>query len=119
MPFTHTSSAPTYCWCCGLRIAVGFADERLQTLDILSAKGVADWKNSVKDSAHKVVSKHTFNKSGNRMLPIYALESGLIIQKIIINTGGLKPGCLGPAQSKFLPSLRYLLKYRGSYPVIN
>lgn len=48
----------------------------------------------------KSVTKHKIQNAGKHTLRFRVLEPGIVLQKIVINTGGLKPSFLGAPQSK-------------------
>jgi len=88
----------------GLRFALSFDDQPPQIIDIVPAgydarNGNADWEQSVKDSARKVKSKHTVANVGYHTLKVWMVDPGVVLQKIVINMGGLKPSYLGPPES--------------------
>ena len=45
-------------------------------------------------------SQHTILKAGMHKLRFRVLDPGIVLQKILIDTGGLKPSYLGPPESK-------------------
>ncbi|MCX6328290.1 MAG: hypothetical protein NTZ85_02080, partial [Bacteroidia bacterium] len=61
----------------------------------------ADWEKSVSDNARFSVTKHFIPSPGYHTLKIWMVDPGVVIQKIIVNTGGLKPSYLGPPESFF------------------
>ncbi|MFA6812145.1 MAG: glycosyl hydrolase 115 family protein, partial [Bacteroidaceae bacterium] len=50
----------------------------------------------------KSVTKHRIESAGKHTLHFSVKEPGLVLQKILINTGGLKPSYLGAPESKIL-----------------
>ena len=101
----HTIVAPTLNFVPdrGLRFAIGFDDDMPQIVDVLAKNSAVDWEESVKDGVRVVISQHDLAQAGAKKLRLYLLESGLTIQKIVINTGQLKASYLAPAASKYLP----------------
>jgi hypothetical protein len=87
-----------------VRYAASFDDEAPQTVTLVSAdykvqnKNPA-WEKSVADNAHTVTSKHTIDKPGYHTLKIWMVDPEVVMQKILVNTGGLKPSYLGPPES--------------------
>lgn len=63
------------------------ADESLQA-----------WERSVADGVTVIRTKHTV-KSGPRILKFWAVDPGVVLQKLIVNTGAMKPSYLGPPES--------------------
>lgn len=83
----------------GIRFAISFDDEIPKIVDVLAKNQHSDWQQAVQDSVRIIKTSHDINKPGSKKLRIYLLESGLNLQKVIINTGHLKPSYLGPEQS--------------------
>jgi Glycosyl hydrolase family 115/Gylcosyl hydrolase family 115 C-terminal domain len=83
----------------GLRYAIAFDDQPPQIVDALAQNSQTDWETSVKDSVRKSQSKHTLTASGYHTLKIWMVDPGVVLQKIVANTGGLKPSYLGPPES--------------------
>ena len=83
----------------GLRYAIAFDDQPPQIVDILAHNSPADWETSVKDSVRKIQSTHTLAASGYHILKIWMVDPGVVLQKIVVNTGGVKASYLGPPES--------------------
>ena len=83
----------------GLRYAIAFDDQPPQIVDALAHNSQTDWETSVKDSVRKIQSTHTLATFGNHTLKIWMVDPGVVLQKIVVNTGGLKPSYLGPPES--------------------
>ena len=88
----------------GLRLGVSFDDEPPQILTLVPAdykaqNGNADWGRVVADNARTVYSMHTLNRSGYHTLNYWMVDPGVVLQKIVVNLGGVKPSYLGPPES--------------------
>ena len=83
----------------GLRFAVSFDDQPPQTVDALAQNSQSDWEESVKDSVRKVKSTHTLAKSGYHTLKFWMVDPSLVLEKLVVNLGGVKPSYLGPPES--------------------
>jgi len=83
----------------GLRYAVSFDDEAPQVIDALAQNSVEDWGTSVKDSVRKVRSTHLLARSGYHTLKFWMVDPGVVLQKLVVNLGGVKPSYLGPPES--------------------
>jgi hypothetical protein len=87
-----------------VRYAVSLDDEAPQIVTLVPAdyrvqNGNPAWEKSVADNAHTVTSKHTIEKPGYHTLKIWMVDPEVVIQKILVNLGGLKPSYLGPPES--------------------
>ena len=83
----------------GLRFAIAFDGQPPQIVDVLGHNSQTDWETSVKDSVRKIQSTHTLATSGYHILNIWMVDPGVVLQKIVVNTGGVKPSYLGPPES--------------------
>jgi hypothetical protein len=83
----------------GLRYAISFDDETPQIIDALAQHSVKDWETSVKDSVRKVKSTHSVAGTGYHTLKFWMVDPGVVLQKLVVNLGGVKPSYLGPPES--------------------
>ncbi|NJO69851.1 MAG: hypothetical protein HC830_11730 [Bacteroidetes bacterium] len=60
------------------------------------------WAETVVNQARKSTATLKIPDKGLHTLKIWMIDPGVIVQKIIINTGGLKPSYLGPSESFFI-----------------
>jgi hypothetical protein len=100
----HAFFAPTlnYTGGEGFRYAVGFDAEEPAVVNIHEGETHADWQSWVANNVNICTSKHTIQQAGNHTLRFYMVDPGLVLQKIVIDTGGLKPSYLGPEESSFV-----------------
>lgn len=88
----------------GVQIAVAFDDEPPQPLTVVpkgynAGDGNRDWETSVKDNVRQVKSQHFFASPGAHTLKVWMIDPAVVVQKIIVDCGGLKPSYLGPPES--------------------
>jgi hypothetical protein len=83
----------------GLRYGVSFDDQPPQIIDALAHNSQKDWEESVRDSVRKVKSKHTVAEPDYHTLKFWMVDSGVVLQKLVVNLGGVKPSYLGPPES--------------------
>jgi len=93
----------------GVRYAVSFDDEAPQIVTLVPAgwkavrEGQRDWEKSVADNAHVGRSKHAIAQPGYHTLKIWMIDPAVVMQKLIVDLGGLKPSYLGPPESFHRP----------------
>ncbi len=88
----------------GLRLAVSFDDEPPQVVTLVPAdykaqNGNRDWEKVVGDNARCVRSTHTLATAGSHTLKLWMVDPGVVLQKIVVDCGGVKPSYLGPPES--------------------
>ncbi len=89
----------------GLRYAVSFDDEEPQIINIHLNETVPDWKypsywnQAVMENIKVLTSKHRIKKAGEHVLKFWMVDPGIVLQKIVLDAGGLKPSYLGPPES--------------------
>jgi hypothetical protein len=87
-----------------LRYAVSFDNEVPQVVTIVPAdfragNGNREWEESVKNNGRHVKSTHIISAQGYHILKIWMIDPAVAVEKIIVNTGGVKPSYLGPPES--------------------
>ena len=87
-----------------VRYAVSFDDEAPQEITIVPKvfEGYSTnpaWSKSVKNNAHKANSTHPIKAPGYHTLKIWMVDPAVVVEKIVVNTGGVKPSYLGPPES--------------------
>ena len=88
----------------GVRIAVSFDAEAPQILTIVppgytAGDGDRDWEEAVKDNVRQIKSKHTITTVGPHTLKLWMVDPAVVVQKIVVDCGGVKPSYLGPPES--------------------
>jgi hypothetical protein len=87
-----------------LRYAVSFDAETPEVVEIVPANfnansGSAEWSESVKFNGRRVKSTHTIAAPGWHTLKIWMVDPAVAVEKIVVNTGGVRPSYLGPPES--------------------
>jgi hypothetical protein len=90
----------------GVRFAISFDDETPQILDIVpkdfdARNGNREWEESVRNASRTISSSHQVSGVGYHTLKIRMVDPGVVLQKIVVDAGGLKPSYLGPSESYF------------------
>lgn len=88
----------------GLRFAVAFDNQPAQIvsipkIDITGEDDNAAWSRSVIDNIRVCTTKFINERPGYHTLRIYMIDPIVVLQKIVINTGGLKSSFLFPPES--------------------
>ncbi len=95
----------------GLRYAVSFDDAAPQIVTLVPEKysaqnGNADWEKSVEDNARFGHSTHPPAGPGYHTLKIWMVDPGVVLQKLVVDLGGVRPSYLGPPESYRHPLTR-------------
>jgi hypothetical protein len=90
----------------GLRFALSFDDAPPEVVTLVPEKynaqnGNRDWETSVKDNARYARARLALAKSGYHALKIWMVDPGVVLQKLVVDLGGLQPSYLGPPESYF------------------
>ncbi|MBN1894482.1 glycosyl hydrolase 115 family protein, partial [bacterium] len=89
----------------GLRYAVSFDEEDPQTVNIHANDTIPDWKyppfwnQAVGDNIKKMVTQHVLSEPGTHILKFWMIDTGIVLQKLVVDAGGLRPSYLGPPES--------------------
>ena len=88
----------------GLRYGISFDNQPPQTVTLVpenydARNGNMDWEKTVSDNARVSKTSHALLSPGYHILKIWLVDPGPVIQKIVVNTGGLRKSYLGPPES--------------------
>ncbi|WP_183559965.1 glycosyl hydrolase 115 family protein [Mucilaginibacter sp. SP1R1] len=80
----------------GLCYAVSVDDEQPQIVNINKNTSEQSWRNDVSNNMKKMMTQHHITKPGKHLLKYWMVDAGVVLQKLVINAGGLKESYLGP-----------------------
>ena len=83
-----------------IRYGISFDDEQLQLIDISTgneARGT--WDKMVADNIRIAESAHHITRPGRHVLKFWFADPGVVVQKLVVDAGGVKPSYLGPPES--------------------
>lgn len=60
-----------------------------------------DWEQSVIYNIRKIETTHHLKTPGYHILKIWMVDPIVVLQKIVVDTGGLRKSYLGPAESYY------------------
>lgn len=83
----------------GLSYAISFDDEAPQIINMHKDKKFRDWEISVSNNATVITSEHVIDKPGAHILKYWMVNSGIPLQKIVIETDDVPYSYLGPPES--------------------
>lgn len=86
----------------GLRLAISIDDATPQVLDMHTDKSLREWERMVAQNAKYLTTKCLIKGAGKHTLKIWAIDPAVILQKIILDMGGVSPSHLGPPESKIV-----------------
>ncbi|MBN7818585.1 glycosyl hydrolase 115 family protein [Bowmanella yangjiangensis] len=86
----------------GMRLAVGLDEQTPVTLDMLADNSQQEWERTVLDGLRKVTTPIKVEQPGHQKLRVYLRDPGVVLQKLILDTGGLYPSYLGPPESQYI-----------------
>jgi len=108
-----------------LRYAIAFDAESPKTVQfVANTTGLdgsvlpAGWAGAVSDavwglsSGNSTTTTHDLSKVGKHTLKLWLLEPGVIVQKVVVDLGGVRPSYLGPPES-FRAGVESLESYKG------
>ncbi len=89
----------------GLRYAVSIDGESPQIVNIHEGERVSDrrypqwWNQAVSNNIRIKTSRHRIDKPGGHVLKFWMVDPAVLLQKIVVETGDVKPSYLGPPES--------------------
>ncbi len=87
-----------------IKLAVSFDKQEPQYITVVPDKYKVHWSNpewneTVLNQARHIQANVEISKPGQHTLKIWMIDPGVVVQKVIVNTGGLKSSYLGPQES--------------------
>jgi hypothetical protein len=89
----------------GLQYAVSFDDAEPQVVDIIAATGSDDgtmnvqWARNTSDNVNRTATVHTVDRPGVHTLKFWMVDPTVVLQELVVDTGGLRPTLLAPPRS--------------------
>ncbi|MBN2279147.1 MAG: glycosyl hydrolase 115 family protein [Candidatus Marinimicrobia bacterium] len=80
----------------GLRYGISLDNEKPQILNMHADRDFRDWEISVGNNITLCTSEHEIRNPGFHTLKFWALDPGVVLQKIVVETGKIGPSYLGP-----------------------
>jgi hypothetical protein len=83
----------------GLRYAVSFDDAAPQLVDLSADSTGKAWDLWVSDNVILATSRHQLARPGEHVLKFWLVDPGVVLQKLVVDAGGVRPSYLGPPES--------------------
>jgi hypothetical protein len=88
------------------KIGISFDGETPQILTVVpkefnAQNGNMEWETTVMDNTRFVKTDLSISEAGYHTLKIWMIDPGIVLEKIVVNTGGVRPSYLGPPESFF------------------
>jgi|GEM_PF-14668 len=106
----------------GLCYGVSLDGEPPQVMNMHERDTIPDWlyprwwNQAVSDNIKIVTSEHLVASAGDHVLKFWMVDPGVVLQKLVVDAGGLKPGYLGPPESAHPPLMFSNPILAGFYP---
>jgi hypothetical protein len=90
----------------GLKYAVSIDDAPPQIVNITAATGATDttmnrqWERNTSDNVNRTTTRHEITSKGTHVLKFWMVDPTVVLQNLVIDTGGLQPSYLGPPESR-------------------
>lgn len=83
----------------GLRFAVSVDDGPRTVVDELEHNTQQDWAQAVSDGVRRVTVPLTIASPGYHVVKIWAVDPGVVLERLVVSHGALRPSYLGPPES--------------------
>jgi len=57
------------------------------------------WERNTSDNVNLTSSTHLISEPGRHVLELWMVDPAVVVQKLVVDTGGLQPSYLGPPES--------------------
>ncbi|GIE97395.1 glycosyl hydrolase 115 family protein [Paractinoplanes rishiriensis] len=89
----------------GLRYAIAVDGQEAQVVDVIEATGADDgemnlpWARHTSDNINTTTTTHRIDRPGLHTLTFRALDPTIVVQRLVVDTGGVRDSYLGPPES--------------------
>ena len=89
----------------GLTYAVSLDGQPPQRVNVTTATGADDtamnkqWERNTSDNVNRTATTHVVDRPGEHVVKVWAVDPTVVVQKVVVDTGGLAPSYLGPPES--------------------
>lgn len=83
----------------GLHYAISFDDQEPQSVSLHSDRRHRAWQQSVANNINRSTSSHKIAEPGLHVLKLWMVDPGVVVQKLIVETGEVPSSYLGPPPS--------------------
>jgi hypothetical protein len=89
----------------GLKYAISVDGEAPQVVNVTKATGANDttmnrqWERNTSDNVNRTVTTHVIARPGAHTLKVWMVDPTVVVQKLVVDTGGVLPSYLGPPES--------------------
>ncbi len=90
----------------GAKYAVSVDNGAPQVVDITAATGSdstsmnRQWERNTSDNVNRTTTSHVIAQPGVHVVKLWMVDPTVIVQKVVVDTGGLKPSYFGPPESR-------------------
>ncbi|MDN3670416.1 glycosyl hydrolase 115 family protein [Echinicola jeungdonensis] len=85
----------------GLRFGISVDDHAPEILSMHKGRHSGEWNKWVGDAVNITTCKIKIDEPGAHEIKLWLVDSGVVVQKLVVDTGGLEKSYLGPAESTF------------------
>jgi len=85
----------------GLRYGLSIDDGPIKIVNVHADSSQRAWQQWVSTNVNVATSRHHVDGAGEHTLKFWRVDPGLVLQKLVIDAGGLKPSYLGPPESQY------------------
>ena len=82
----------------GLYYAISVDSEQPQLVNMAAKTDSKEWAAAVSDNIRKLTTHHRVSKPGKHTIKYWMVDPAVVLQKIVLDSGGLKPSYLGPPE---------------------
>lgn len=83
----------------GLRYAVSIDNQTPQIINMHADNSLKKWERWVSDNIAVLTTDHKISQPGKHVIKYWMVDPGVVLQKIVVDFGGLRPTYLGPPES--------------------